>query len=432
MKLFKTTSTLCLLAFSMLLLQPVRAQYTELQSVLGSGSGAMSQGNTQIMGTAGQPLIGETSNVNTHNGAGFWYQVGSCTPGVLGDVNGEGLANSTDGLVLLSYDAGLPLPQPFLDRISLGFGDVNLDNFTNSTDALVILSWEAGFPVPFPVGEAVCLPGGTQPAPGLAGSGKPGPPDEGVSANRLALNKAGGEKTVKAAAVPLSSTIVSGQSLEIPLTVEMSALSQKLGSFTVTLEWDPEFLQFQKYRGGSTKGFEDPVVNDSEANKGKLRLAHAYPHGAGGVVNILNLQFKVSGQPGAESELSMNFSAMAAAGSFANLLPRLEVSQSKIVLAGEELPREFTVENYPNPFNPVTHIRYGLPRDVHVKIEVYNVLGQRVTTLVNEMKKAGYHTVDFVASQFASGLYFYRITAGDPSAGSGLSFHTVKKMMLMK
>lgn len=80
-----------------------------------------------------------------------------CLPGLLGDINGDNAVNSLDALLMLSYDAGLPLPQPFLDRIALGFGDVTEDGQTNSTDALVTLSWEVGFPVPFQVGSQVCL-----------------------------------------------------------------------------------------------------------------------------------------------------------------------------------------------------------------------------------------------------------------------------------
>lgn len=73
-----------------------------------------------------------------------------------GDIDNDNAANSTDGLIILSYDAGLPLPPNFLERISSGFGDVNSDNATNSTDALIILSYDAGFPVPYPVGQIFC------------------------------------------------------------------------------------------------------------------------------------------------------------------------------------------------------------------------------------------------------------------------------------
>ncbi|MGH7493507.1 MAG: dockerin type I repeat-containing protein [bacterium] len=70
-----------------------------------------------------------------------------------GDVSDDGAANSTDALIVLSYDAGITLPPAILDKINAGCGDVNTDGTTNSTDALIILSYDAGIVVPFPVGN---------------------------------------------------------------------------------------------------------------------------------------------------------------------------------------------------------------------------------------------------------------------------------------
>jgi len=75
---------------------------------------------------------------------------------LLGDVNGDGFVNSTDCLIILSFDVGLPIPQPFLDLINAGCCDVNMDGFCNSTDALICLSFDVGLPVPFPVGQQFC------------------------------------------------------------------------------------------------------------------------------------------------------------------------------------------------------------------------------------------------------------------------------------
>jgi hypothetical protein len=81
-------------------------------------------------------------------------------------------------------------------------------------------------------------------------------------------------------------------------------------------------------------------------------------------------------------------------------------------------------QNYPNPFNPSTKILYLLPKASDVKIVVFDVLGREVATLVNEFKPAGTHTVEFNAVNLASGVYLYRIEAGD--------FKDTKKMMFVK
>lgn len=81
-------------------------------------------------------------------------------------------------------------------------------------------------------------------------------------------------------------------------------------------------------------------------------------------------------------------------------------------------------QNYPNPFNPITRIRFGLPKISDVKVEIYNIMGQLVSTLINARIEAGYHIVDFDGSQLVSGIYLYRIQAGN--------YVEVKKMVLMK
>ncbi len=95
------------------------------------------------------------------------------------------------------------------------------------------------------------------------------------------------------------------------------------------------------------------------------------------------------------------------------------------VPAAPQLPREFSLsQNYPNPFNPTTTIRFALPRPERVTLAVYNLLGQRVEVLVDEMRQAGWYSVQFDATRHASGLYFYRMSAGD--------FVETRKMMIVK
>ncbi len=81
-------------------------------------------------------------------------------------------------------------------------------------------------------------------------------------------------------------------------------------------------------------------------------------------------------------------------------------------------------QNYPNPFNPSTLIKYSVAKDGFVNVSVFNLIGEKVATLVNGNVKAGSYEVNFNASSFSSGVYFYSIEAGD--------FKAVRKMMLMK
>ena len=81
-------------------------------------------------------------------------------------------------------------------------------------------------------------------------------------------------------------------------------------------------------------------------------------------------------------------------------------------------------QNYPNPFNPVTRIRYAIPQTANVEMKVFDVLGREVETLVSELKSPGQYEVNFDGGNLASGIYFYRIEAGE--------FITTKKMILMK
>jgi len=115
--------------------------------------------------------------------------------------------------------------------------------------------------------------------------------------------------------------------------------------------------------------------------------------------------------------------------SFANLYNQL-VAKTEIELKEEIIPESFVLhQNFPNPFNPETIINYQLPEKVHVNISVFNLRGQRVRILENREREAGYHTVrwdgcDELGNKVVSGIYLYRIQAGD--------FICTRKMALMK
>lgn len=94
-------------------------------------------------------------------------------------------------------------------------------------------------------------------------------------------------------------------------------------------------------------------------------------------------------------------------------------------LGADEVPASFQLhQNYPNPFNPTTRFDYALPSGTCVRLSIFNVLGQVVATLVNEYQDAGRKSIEYDASSLPSGLYFYRLEAGQ--------FNAIKKMMLIK
>lgn len=101
----------------------------------------------------------------------------------------------------------------------------------------------------------------------------------------------------------------------------------------------------------------------------------------------------------------------------------------------DAVPRDFLLnQNYPNPFNNQTTITYSLPYDSDVTLRVYNLIGQEVTTLVNEQQPSGTYAVTFDASDLPSGVYFYRMRSYSPRGGNGTprEFVDVRRMVLMK
>lgn len=90
-----------------------------------------------------------------------------------------------------------------------------------------------------------------------------------------------------------------------------------------------------------------------------------------------------------------------------------------------EIPIQFSLSlNYPNPFNASTVIQYNLPLSSDVTLDIYNLLGRRVETLIDKPQPAGYHQAIWIADGFSSGMYFYKITAGD--------YAETRKMLLLK
>jgi hypothetical protein len=100
-------------------------------------------------------------------------------------------------------------------------------------------------------------------------------------------------------------------------------------------------------------------------------------------------------------------------------------SPTDVVTSGEDVPSVFALDqNYPNPFNPTTEIPFALPRGEHVVVQVFDVLGEEIATVVDGWREAGVHRASFDATRLPSGMYVYRMRAGE--------FSAARKMMLVK
>jgi hypothetical protein len=96
-----------------------------------------------------------------------------------------------------------------------------------------------------------------------------------------------------------------------------------------------------------------------------------------------------------------------------------------IINISSEIPKDYKLnQNYPNPFNPSTNIRFGLSKSSNVKLSVYDILGNEVTVLVNNRLNPGTFEVHWDASNFASGVYFYKLQTD--------GFAETKKMLMVK
>lgn len=117
-------------------------------------------------------------------------------------------------------------------------------------------------------------------------------------------------------------------------------------------------------------------------------------------------------------ELGVGFDIYANVFDWSELVSGTEIQNPNV-------PTNFSLDqNYPNPFNPTTKIKFNLPKESKVNIDIFNALGQKVSTLVNSKRTAGEHSAEFNAAHLASGVYYYRIQAGN--------FNQVKKMVLLK
>jgi hypothetical protein len=187
-------------------------------------------------------------------------------------------------------------------------------------------------------------------------------------------------------------------------------IETRLIAIGLNISYDPEIFEFDsigiKYDGISL------VYNDS--SNGMLYVDYARLGGFEGVEKFIEAKLKLR---------SFDDSLIVRVVGYD--LGLRKVVERVYIYSFVEVPDKYALyQNYPNPFNPVTTIRFDLPEDGHVELVVYDILGRKVRTLLNEFKEAGSYKIRFDAGDLASGIYFYKLRVN--------SFSAVRKMVLVK
>ncbi len=176
-----------------------------------------------------------------------------------------------------------------------------------------------------------------------------------------------------------------------------------------------------RFGSGSMVEFHD-AKNGAESSVPVRILSARFP---------VTVRWEIKGDPGTLYTLASSApggsqeSLAQIEGSGSRTLNREQAQSLRLVAGSRGVPKEFSLlQNYPNPFNPVTTVAYALPRAGRVKLVVYNALGEEVSTVIDAAQDAGYYTTTISAENLASGVYFYRLMAGE--------FNAVRKMLLIR
>ena len=294
-----------------------------------------------------------------------------------GDVDLNQLVQPYDASVILKYLIGNYPELTLQQKIN---ADVTLDQSISALDASIILQYTAGLFDTLPQ-PTVIIPGGDIVLPDF----------------------------------------VSPKNGKVLLPIYVSNF-ENVFSFEGRLQFDNSILKFEDiHYGNSGAGM---MVQDT-ASEGFVKFAAASTNGIVPEGTLFTIEFSrvdsLSTTPTYILYKNMRLNEAEEKIDFDSCLVDFTTG-----VKDESAPTSFSLQqNYPNPFNPTTTIKFGLPESGLVNLTIYNILGEKVTELINKEMTAGYYQVVFGATALPSGMYIYRISVGD-------KYSAVKKMLMIK
>jgi hypothetical protein len=348
--------------------------------------------------------LGEFENGGANYGQAYWDDllVSRERPYLLGDATGDGVVDASDVVYLLNYlFVNGPEPKP------LEAGDANCDGVVDIADVVYLLNYLfVGGPSPTCDGKS--------------------------SSTELDLKKLN-QNLNKAKIGLFVPTLPEGNLRRLEQQCEIAVwgkFDQDIAGLQLEISYDPKEITLLKpeltsltsdlsiFYGGKEGLQKIGIVDVSGKN--------LIPSGEGALVTLKAKGINL-GSVRIEKAILVDREAHKIP---VEIVSEIKKSDQDLTTGETGIPQEFSLSaNYPNPFNPETEIKYALPKDCHVTLAIYNILGEKVKVLVDEQQSAGYRRACWdgksdKGEEVASGVYFYRLETKE--------FSQVKKMMLVK
>jgi len=190
--------------------------------------------------------------------------------------------------------------------------------------------------------------------------------------------------------------------------------------------YSPDGDSVNVYSNNNQMALNDNIVTIFDDNADSLLLDNRYVSYGPSIkpLNSINTKFAGKQSQGVWKVRIYDINPLSDTGIFYTW--GLQINNlTQIVKQNEDNPSEFSLsQNYPNPFNPVTHIKFTIPQAGTVTLKIYNMLGEEMTTIINQTLNRGFYTADWDGSEYSSGVYFYKLIVD--------SYSETKKMILIK